>query len=35
MLSTRVKIRRKSGGGQIEIEYYSDEDLERIVELLL
>ena len=35
LLSTRVKIRRKSSGGQIEIEYYSDEDLERIVELLL
>lgn len=35
LLSTRVKIRRKSSGGQIEIEFYSDEDLERIVELLL
>jgi ParB family chromosome partitioning protein len=35
ILSTRVKIRRKGSGGQIEIEYYSDEDLERIMELLL
>ncbi len=34
-LSTQVKIHHKSGGGQIEIAYYSDEDLERIVDLLL
>lgn len=35
MLSTQVKIRHSSGGGKIEIEYYSDEDLERLMELLL
>lgn len=34
-LSTQVKIRHKSSGGHIEIEYYSEDDLERIVELLL
>lgn len=34
-LSTQVKIRHKSSGGHIEIEYYSDDDLERIVDLLL
>lgn len=35
MLSTQVKIRHASGGGKIEIEYYSDEDLERLMDLLL
>ena len=34
-LSTQVKIKHKSNGGQIEIEYYSDDDLERLLELLL
>ena len=33
---TQVAIRHRSGkGGRIEIVYYSDEDLERIIELLL
>lgn len=35
MLSTQVKIKHASGGGKIEIEYYSDEDLERLMDLLL
>lgn len=34
-LSTQVKIRHSSDGGKIEIEYYSDDDLERLMELLL
>lgn len=34
-LSTQVKIKHKGGSGQIEIEYYSDEDLERLLELIL
>lgn len=34
-LSTQVKIRQKGSGGHIEIEYYSNDDLERLVELLL
>ena len=34
-LSTQVKIRHSSGGGKIEVEYYSDDDLERIMDLLL
>jgi ParB family chromosome partitioning protein len=34
-LSTQVRIRHRSGGGQIEIEYYSNEDLERLLELIL
>ncbi|MEX0822088.1 MAG: ParB/RepB/Spo0J family partition protein [Rhodothermales bacterium] len=34
-LSTQVKIRHKSDGGHIEIEYYSNEDLERLLELIL
>ena len=35
-LGTRVSIRRVSaGGGKIEIEFYSDEDLERLTEMLL
>ncbi len=33
--STQVRIRHRNDGGHIEIAYYSDEDLERIVELLL
>lgn len=34
-LSTQVHLRREAdGGGTIEIAYYSDEDLERLVELL-
>ena len=34
-LSTQVKIKHKSNGGHIEIQYYSDDDLERLLELLL
>lgn len=34
-LSTQVKVKHKGSGGQIEIEYYSDEDLERLLELIL
>ena len=35
-LSTQVKIRHKdSGSGKIEIDYYSQDDLERVLELLL
>jgi len=34
-LGTRVAIRGKSGRGRMEIEYYSSEDLERLVELIL
>ena len=33
-LGTKVSIGYKRGRGKIEIEYYSDEELERIVELL-
>lgn len=32
-LSTKVNIRRKSQGGEIKIEYYSDEELERLLNL--
>ena len=34
LLGTKVKIVPKTKTGQIEIEYYSAEDLERIYELL-
>lgn len=34
-LSTQVKIRRRGDGGHIEIEYYSSEDLERLLELIV
>ena len=35
-LSTQVHVKQKGGGeGRIEIAYYSDEDLERLMELLL
>ena len=35
-LGTKVSIRRSpSGGGRIEIEFYSEEDLERLAETLL
>lgn len=33
-LSTRVRIRSRSQGGTIELDYYSDSDLERLVELI-
>ncbi|TVP99121.1 MAG: ParB/RepB/Spo0J family partition protein [Balneolaceae bacterium] len=32
-LSTRVNIKTKAKGGEIRIEYYSDEDLERLIQL--
>ncbi|MDG5766387.1 ParB/RepB/Spo0J family partition protein [Balneolales bacterium ANBcel1] len=32
--STRVSIRKKNKGGEIRFEYYSDEDLERIISIL-
>ncbi|MCC5924909.1 MAG: ParB/RepB/Spo0J family partition protein [Bacteroidetes bacterium] len=32
-LSTRVHIKRKSQGGEIKIEYYSDEELDRLLNL--
>ncbi len=31
--STRVNIKRKARGGEIKIEYYSDDDLERLIQL--
>jgi len=34
-LSTQVKIRHKSNGGHIEIQYYSNDDLERLLDLIL
>jgi len=34
LLGTQVRIKHRSKGGVIEIEYYSDEDLERLIELL-
>ncbi len=35
-LSTQVQIKRHAkGGGRIEVAYYSDEDLERLIELLI
>jgi ParB family chromosome partitioning protein len=33
LFGTQVHIRHRSKGGVIEIEYYSDEDLERLIEL--
>ena len=33
-LSTQVRIRHRSDGGRIEIDYYSNDDLERLLELL-
>ena len=35
MLSTQVAIKHKGDGGKIEIAYYSDEDLERLMDMLL
>ena len=34
-LGTKVKIRNTEHGGRIEIDYYSDEDLERILQYLI
>lgn len=33
-LSTRVKIRTRAQGGTLELDFYSDSDLERLVELI-
>jgi ParB family chromosome partitioning protein len=33
-LSTKVNIRQKGDGGEIRIEYYSNDDLERLLEIL-
>lgn len=33
LLSTKVSIKQKGKGGEIRIEYYSDEDLERLIQL--
>jgi ParB family chromosome partitioning protein len=33
ILGTQVRIREKKEGGQIEIDYYSNEDMERLVEM--
>lgn len=32
--STRVQIKKKNKGGEIRIEYYSDDDLERLISIL-
>ncbi|MGK7391302.1 MAG: hypothetical protein ACNS60_13180 [Candidatus Cyclobacteriaceae bacterium M2_1C_046] len=32
-LSTKVNIKPKKNGGEIRIEYYTDEELERLLEL--
>jgi len=34
ILGTQVKVHYSPKGGKIEIHYYSDEDLDRILELL-
>jgi len=34
LLGTQVRIRKSGKGGKIEISYYSDEDLDRLIELL-
>lgn len=34
-LGTRVRLATKEGGGRIEIEFYGDEDLERILEIIM
>jgi ParB family chromosome partitioning protein len=33
LLGTRVRINRSEDGGEIKIEFYSDEDLERLIEI--
>ena len=33
-LGTKVKIKGRAGKGTIEISYYSDDDLERIIEII-
>ncbi|RYD02249.1 hypothetical protein N752_25900 [Desulforamulus aquiferis] len=35
VLGTKVQIKNKSRGGKIEIDYYDDLDLNRIIELLI
>ena len=34
LLGTQVKVKKSGKGGKIEISYYSDEDLDRLIELL-
>ena len=34
ILGTKVKIKARKNNGSIEISYYSDDDLERIIELI-
>jgi ParB family chromosome partitioning protein len=34
LLGTRIQIRSSTRGGRIEIFYYSDDDLNRILELI-
>ena len=35
-MGTKVSVNRKSNGkGKIEIEYYSDEELERLFEMIM
>lgn len=34
-LATKVKIKPKSKGGSIEIEYYSDDDLDRLISIII
>jgi len=33
-LGTKVNIKQKGKGGEIRIEYYSNDDLERLIQLL-
>ena len=33
-LGTKVRIRPKGSGGEIVVEYYSNEDLDRLIELI-
>lgn len=35
VMGTKVHVNPKKGKGKIEIEYYSDEELERIFELIM
>lgn len=36
IMGTKVSVNRKSNGkGKIEIEYYSDEELERLFEMIM
>ncbi len=35
LLGTKVRIPKRGSKGKIEIEFYSEEDLERIVEIIM